>query len=80
MSHLQETAIRLAIRETLIDINQCIGEIERQAKRLGTEPHILRDSSGNWVLAPLLCAKAQMVHSYALLHSKKEGQCPLTTP
>jgi hypothetical protein len=69
--NINENALRQAARETLLDVNKSIAEIERQAKRMGTEPHIIRDEHGNWTLTPLLAAKAQLLHSLVLLQTKE---------
>lgn len=69
--NINENALRQAVRDTLADVNKSISEIERQAKRMGTEPHIIRDENGNWALAPLLAAKAQCLHSLVLLQTKE---------
>lgn len=68
---IQKEALRQSLMETLRDVNKAITEIERQAKRLGTEPHIIRDEHGNWALAPLLCAKVQALHALTLLNNKE---------
>ena len=48
----------------LKQIDMQIQEIEREAKRMGIPSYKLRDTSGNWVMSPLLLAKAQ---AYAML-------------
>lgn len=62
-------------RETVQLINQIdkqIEEIRKSAVKLGTEPHRLRDSAGNWVMTPLLLAKAQAYNTLVLLQEKKK--------
>ena len=68
---ISKEALRQSLMETLRDVNKSITEIERQAKRLGTEPHIIRDGNGAWALAPLLCAKVQCLHALTLLNDKE---------
>lgn len=68
---ISKEALRQALKDSLRDVNQQIAEIERQAKRLGTEPHIIRDENGGWALAPLLCAKVQALHALTLLNDKE---------
>ena len=64
-------ALRQSLMDTLRDVNKQIAEIERTAKRLGTEPHIIRDENGGWALAPLLVAKVQCLHALTLLNAKE---------
>lgn len=62
-------------RETVQLINQIdrqIGEIRKTATELGTEPHKLRDNNGNWVMPPLLLAKAQAYNTLVMLQTPKK--------
>jgi hypothetical protein len=68
---ISETALRQALRDTLKDVNTSLAVIERQAKRMGVEPQLIRDEHGNWILAPLLVAKAQCIHALVLLQTKE---------
>lgn len=52
-------------------IEQQIEEIRRTATQLGTEAHKLRDNNGNWVMPPLLLAKAQAYNTLVQLQVKK---------
>lgn len=47
-----------------------IKEVKTLAGDLEIEPETLRDTEGNYVLGPLLAAKAQMLHSLALINQK----------
>lgn len=61
-------------RETVQLINQIdrqIKEIREYATSIGTEPHKLRDNNGNWVMPPLLLAKAQAYNTLVQLQVKK---------
>jgi len=61
-------------RDTIKLINQIdlqIDEVTREAERLGFPPEKMRDSSGNWVMVPLLLAKTQAYASLILLQAKK---------
>lgn len=61
-----------SIRENLTDIERQISEVLRTATELKTEPSRVRDSQGNFMLTPLLVAKAQMLHALTLLQTTKE--------
>jgi hypothetical protein len=69
--NINEGALRTALMENLREVNRCIAEVERQAKRLGTEPQVIRDERGTWVYPPLLVAKAQTLHALTLLQTKE---------
>lgn len=61
-------------RETVQLIRQIdaqIEEVKAESIRRGTVPSALRDSTGNWVLSPLLLAKAQAYNTLVLLQTKK---------
>lgn len=69
--NINKEALRTALMENLREINRCIAEVERQAKRMGTEPQIIRDERGTWVYPPLCVAKAQSLHALVLLNDKE---------
>jgi hypothetical protein len=50
--------------QLLNDINTQIKEVKEEAQRKGFPPERMRDGNGNWVMSPLLLAKAQ---AYATL-------------
>jgi hypothetical protein len=52
-------------------IDAQIEEIKAESTRMGKVPSELRDSTGNWVLSPLLLAKAQAYNTLVLLQAKK---------
>lgn len=54
----------------LKDIDQQIGEVEKQAKITGCEAYELRDGNGNWPLATLLLAKTQAYATLVALQVK----------
>lgn len=52
---------------TLNSIDRQIAHVEATAKDMGISPHPMRDASGAFVLAPLLVAKAQLLHALVLV-------------
>jgi len=63
------------IREELIkcfrQLEAQIREVENEAIEMGIKPEQLRTPNGGWPLAPLITAKVQILHSFALLQEKK---------
>lgn len=60
-------------RDTIALLKQIdlqIVQVQREATRLGIEPHQLRDSNNNWPMVPLLQAKAQAYGTLVLLQTK----------
>ena len=55
----------------MAQINAQIEEIHSQAKRMGIPAVKMRDASGNYVLSPLLAAKAQTLHALVLVNQKR---------
>jgi hypothetical protein len=45
--------------QLLNDINTQIKEVKEEARRTGVPSEKMRDSAGNWIMSPLLLAKAQ---------------------
>lgn len=61
-------------RDTIKLINQIdkqIKEVEEFAQGLGIPPEKVRDTTGNWVMSPLLLAKVQAYASLIQLQAKK---------
>lgn len=56
--------------QLLKQIDTQIAEITQTAKDMGIPPEKLRDSTGNWVMSPLLLAKAQTYGMLVLLQVK----------
>ena len=56
----------LAIRQ----INSQIEEIRQEAVRTNTPPVTMKDSNGDYIWAPLVIAKAQILHAIALVADK----------
>lgn len=62
-------------KETIALLNQInaqIKEVEEEATRMGISPVKLRDSHGNWVMGPLLLAKAQAYSALVQLQTTKK--------
>lgn len=59
-------------RDTLAllkDIDAQIDEVEEEAEKKGVPPEEFRDSTGSWVMIPLLQAKAQAYNTLVLLQN-----------
>ena len=54
-------------------ISEQIDAINDEAERLDVSPLQLRDTNGNYVLTPLLAAKAQILYALVLLNQKEKG-------
>lgn len=54
-----------------VDINRQIDVIMQEARELGIQAHAMRTHSGDWVLTPLLLAKAQVLNGLAALEVNK---------
>lgn len=52
------------------EIDKQIDEIKDTAKEIAVEPHKLRDGNANWVMPPLLLAKAQAYNTLVMLQTK----------
>jgi hypothetical protein len=55
---------------TVSQINSSIDKVKKEAQGMGVDPLDLRDSAGNWILIPLLAAKAQCLHALAIINQK----------
>lgn len=61
-------------RDTIQLINQIdaqINEVKEEAQQMGIPPEKMRDSNDNWVMSPLLLAKAQAYATLVQLQVKK---------
>jgi hypothetical protein len=61
---INDDILRRDTIQLLRQIDLQINEVNQEAKKLGVKSHELRDSSGNWVMSPLLLAKVQ---AYSML-------------
>lgn len=55
---------------TLSQINNQIEEVKTQAEASEIAPYRLRDTQGNWILIPLLSAKAQCLNALAIINQR----------
>ena len=53
----------------LREIDKQIDAVKTEAVRMGIPPEKMRDSSGNWVMSPLLLAKTQAYSTLVTLQS-----------
>lgn len=62
------TDIRQELAETLARVKTQIDVVNRDAADMGISAHDMKDATGNYVLIPLLAAKAQCLHSLVLVN------------
>lgn len=70
MTAIRKMELGRELGKTVAQINSQLQTVEHDAKRRGISPHDLQDSSGNWVMVPLLAAKAQALHALVLINQK----------
>lgn len=63
-------ALRKETVQLLAQINTQIATVKLVAKERGVEPHQIMDPSGQYLLSPLLLAKAQCLHTLTLLNEQ----------
>jgi hypothetical protein len=71
MTVIQGMEIGRELSRTLIQINQQIDEVRKEAEKGDVSPYRLRNADGNWVLVPLLAAKAQALHALTLVNQRR---------
>lgn len=64
------TELNHELNRALRQINSQIEEIRQEAVRTDIPPVTMRDERGNYIWAPLVVAKAQVLHGIVLLHDK----------
>jgi hypothetical protein len=52
----------------LRQVNNQMEEIRQEAERTGIAPVTMRDANGNYIWAPLVVAKAQVLHALVLVN------------
>lgn len=57
--------------ELIKTVNMQIAEVEAEAARLGVPANKLRDASDNWLLNPLLLAKAMAYNTLVMLQANE---------
>lgn len=74
------SALYNELERTLLEVKHQIHIVEHEASQFpgayekGIDPALLKDRSGNYILAPLLVAKAQCLLGMAQLKSAKEAK------
>jgi hypothetical protein len=68
--------LRKDIVALITQINKQIDEVNKEANGMGIRPCELRDSSGGWVLAPLLQAKATAYNTLVMLQTTSARPAP----
>lgn len=59
------------LTRTLVQVNQQIEAIKKNGDDRGINPYEMRDPNGNFVLVPLLSAKANLLHGLAVVNDRK---------
>lgn len=50
-------------------IDKQIDAVEKRAKEMGIDPHLMQDTQGYWPMIPLLSAKAQAYNTLVMLQT-----------
>lgn len=58
------------LAKTLAQINSQIDVIKEEAKRMDISPYRMQNSHGDYVLVPMLAARAQLLHSLVLVNQR----------
>lgn len=66
---INKDSLRRDTMALIREIDAQIEEVKETATRMGIPSQKLQDTNGNWVMSPLLLAKAQAYHSLILLQS-----------
>jgi hypothetical protein len=57
--------------QLLKQIDAQINEVKKASKQMGFPPEELKDANGNWVMIPLLLAKAQAYSTLVMLQTRR---------
>jgi hypothetical protein len=68
----REAELDRQLRKTLTQINNQMEEIRQEAVRTSTPPVTMKDSKGDYIWAPLVVAKAQILRSLFLISPGEE--------
>jgi len=68
---VSQDALRRDLVRLLNEIELQIKAVKAKAEEMGIPPEKMRDASGNWVMTPLLLAKAQVYSTLVALQTKK---------
>lgn len=58
------------LSRTISQVNRQIDIVTKGAEDMRISPYDLRDAHGNFIMVPLLGAKAQLLHALALINQK----------
>ena len=56
--------------ELLKSIEAQINQVKKEARQMGIAPEEMRDANRNWVMSPLLVAKAQAYSTLVMLQTR----------
>lgn len=63
--------LRSALMQNMEALNHQIEAVKGLSEEMNTLPFQIKDERGNFVLAPLLVAQANVLHALALLQSQR---------
>jgi hypothetical protein len=58
------------LMRTLSQVTRQMEKVEKEASKQNTSPYCLQDANGNYMLTPLLAAKAQLLHALTLINKE----------
>lgn len=58
------------LAKTLAQINSQIDVIKEEAKQMDISPYRLKNSNGDYMLVPMLAARAQLLHALVLVNQR----------
>jgi phage terminase large subunit-like protein len=70
MTVINKMELGRELSRTISQINQQIDQVRKDAEDSGFSAYKLMDQKGNYVLIPLLAAKAQTLHALALVNRR----------
>lgn len=70
--NVSQNELRRLTVSTLKDVDKAIEAIKDEATMRDISPVTIRDQNGNWVLLPLLAAKAQCLNTLTLLNDQRK--------
>ena len=73
MMQIRPLVLQRELAACLTDIQNQIDEVNLEAVKMNIEAKQMRDTSGNYVLTPLLVGKAQCLHALVLLNEQRKG-------
>ena len=67
---IRPLVLRQELMDAYKDVDRQITLVKDEAESMEIQPGELRDGQGNWVMIPLLVAKAQLLHGLIILNRK----------